>query len=141
MNRELKFRAWVGIKMEYDVVVGKFGAFYVNPGAKGNGLDPNDSACLTGLNTILSPETPIMQYVGIKDKNGKEIYEGDIVKADKETWPYFEHKDEENIYLEVLWDASLCKWSPNGPLIDSKIILEVVGNIHENKELLNKRYA
>ena len=79
--REIKFRIWNGTEMVYDVTVGKFGAFYVNPGDKGNGLDPNDSASLTPFTTKYSDDTNVMQSTGIKDRNGKDVYEGDLVKT------------------------------------------------------------
>ena len=45
-QEETKFRVWTGMKMDYDVVVGKLGAFYVA------GLDPKDSASMSPANTI-----------------------------------------------------------------------------------------
>lgn len=78
MNREIKFRAWTGISMEYNVVAGVAGAFYAL-------IDPNDSAGLSPTSKYYSG-TPIMQSTGLKDRNGKEIYEGDIFKSREYKW-------------------------------------------------------
>lgn len=62
--REIKFRAWDGKEM-YTPVINE----------NGNSLDIGHGDEIVGEN-----EHPIMQYTGIKDKHGKEIYEGDIIK-------------------------------------------------------------
>lgn len=69
----------------------------------------------------------LMQYTGIKDKNNKEIYEGDIVKA---------LIDGEYYNQEVDWieDMELIGWNLK---VDREY--EVIGNIYENPELLKEQ--
>lgn len=63
MMREIKFRVWNGLEMEYRIMAGHLGAFYAP------NLDPGDSACICTNNTIYPKETPVMQYTGLHDKN------------------------------------------------------------------------
>ena len=155
MNREIKFRVWNGVEMVYDIITGKFGTFYVNP--SNNGIDERDSACLSPLNTKYPDGIPLMQFTGLKDKNGKEIYEGDVVVAKSDGYT---HKGEIRWRLEgaptiIIYPAFANEgfWSLHGHKIepgsatitvfgkveyhkgDKTIIIddgvEVIGNIHE----------
>lgn len=130
MKRELEFRAWNGETMNHNIIVGKFGAFWVNPGAKNNGLDENDSASLTPFNTKCSESTVIMQYSGINDKNDKRIYEGDIFKlgAEKEV---FEVRFEHGCFM------AFCNGKQYGLIGELQIcFIDVIGNIYQNAGLL-----
>ena len=121
MNREIKFRVWNGVKMVYDIITGKFGTFYVNP--SNNGIDERDSACLSPLNTKYPDGIPLMQFTGLKDKNGKEIYEGDVIVEEIETKKY---------------QPFVVKWHDEyaGFDMSSSPSWTILGNIYENPELL-----
>jgi len=81
----------------------------------------------------------IMQYTGLKDKNGKEIYEGDILNSKNDgkdgcdVWDYKTHVNlivrwnEKYAHLEGLPDHG--EWS-----VHSFSRIEIIGNIHENPD-------
>jgi uncharacterized phage protein (TIGR01671 family) len=127
MNREIKFRMW-NIhfkKMTYNPPLWS---------ASRGGIDELNTA----LKRIEQTEKHIlMQFTGLQDKNGKDIYEGDIVRYyNKYSKLFYTH--------QVMWDN---KWAAFGLFeqgnewckeIDWVKIseIEVIGNIYENPELL-----
>lgn len=82
------------------------------------------SLILEGLHRDYIP----MQFTWLRDKNGKEIYEGDIVKIEDRFWGVY--RDES--YLEYF----IMNWESNEPMY-SYAHYEVVGNIYETPELIN----
>ena len=75
-------------------------------------------------------EVDLMQYTGLKDKNGKEIYEGDIVRV------IVDDRYPEGIG-SVEWEASSCEFTFGfGTASEVHWSHEVIGNIYENPELL-----
>ena len=120
MSREIKFRAWNGKAME-------FGGFSVHA----TGQLIKDSH----LGDVFSGN-PLMQYTGLKDKRGVEIYEGDIVLVKGA-------RIAEVIFLEAsgCWDLELIRVVSNTPLgiilpNSYKYHAEIIGNIYNNPELL-----
>jgi uncharacterized phage protein (TIGR01671 family) len=136
MNREIKFR---GIREEYNPnwhqSTFKFGNLLSNNsiGEVGSDLSHYEYA-------KVKPET-IGQYTGIKDKNGKEIYEGDVVLYPNKTCDNSTYKDTYFvIYTAPLFKLKTIKshiWK-EGAEIYLNDNVEVIGNIYENPELLKQ---
>lgn len=125
-KREIKFRVYNGVDMTDCVMVGKFGAFFVNP--SNNGIDEKDSASLSPLNTKYHENTPVMQFTGLKDNTGKDIYEGDILKVLRKGLGIVEWYNYGFIVRlkgEIIWPELFFHVSGN---------YTIVGNIFENPE-------
>ena len=141
MNREIKFRAWNkhNEKMYYKVMVGMWGGKEVMD-------DENYTACMlyeySNEHSNNNPkigewlhfepynDVELMQYTGHKDKNGKEIYEGDIVKL-------FEYEVIDNIILpeEIVTISDI---RVGCDTLRPSQYIEIIGNIYENPEFLLK---
>lgn len=129
--REIKFRAWDGCNMlhpeELEVI---------NP-ATGRVMHDVDAACGDPeCCTSSGPDWediawPVMQYTGLKDKNGKEIYEGDLIHLP--AW-------NPNIVEIVFNRGAFCfRFASSDAFYhDIKYVedAKVIGNIYENPELL-----
>lgn len=107
--RQIKFRAWDKV---HKTMLGEFGNGTAEVAAIG--INQAMSAYL------IDDNWEIMQYTGLKDKNGVEIYEGDIVK--------FSDKHYEIYYMNGCFIG--CNLAG-----DENKYYEVIGNIYENPEL------
>ena len=95
-----------------------------------------DSAYGVGINIQYQPHIELMQYTGIKDKNGKEIYEGDIfkIKYNKKDFMVWVEYSEKYAQFITRCEENILNDEPLGDLNEKHI--EVIGNIYENPELL-----
>lgn len=77
----------------------------------------------------------LMQYTGLKDKNGKEIYEGDLVGDKSIKWvvKWNTHRMGFSLYptTEQIYDEMPVN-------VENKIHFEILGNIYDNPELLKE---
>mgnify|MGYP000259234524 CR=1 FL=1 len=134
MNREIKFRAWhKDLKKMF-----KIGQITLEKGTWN--FDPNDRDFI-GMSIPFQPSFVLMQYTGLHDKNGKEIYEGDIIKCEQYIGGNFvdyciekgfvEFKDGEfGLHRKQGYYQSLRKF------IEYDYELEVISNVYDNPELL-----
>ena len=132
MNREIKFRVYDTDSKIMRYLNGEHD--YICFDDNGNGYYHNMQ---TGLGEWFSD---LMQYTGLKDKNGIEIYEGDIVK-----YTYFGEDGERKEYEPK---KGVVNFKKNGWHINSKFLdgftmkmftFEVIGNIYES-EVTNDNY-
>jgi len=138
MSRELKFRAWDSERREMLVV----------DELRLNNSDGNAHVFVKGRGWLSAGAGTVMQFTGLRDKNGKEIYEGDTISMDlygdtlcgyQVTYCgnqdaglgmfagyYFQRDDFES------WGELEARCTENGDNY------EIIGNIYQNPELLKK---
>lgn len=134
-KREIKFRAFHGNgEMKYNVGVHPFMVFRLSD----NGLcEPNEYNDSSGDLIVSSGMYEVMQFTGLHDKNGKEIYEGDILgtndpREQQEVYFYYGEWVYSNYHAEAIPLSS-----HGNPYINNGLLnCEIIGNIYENKELL-----
>jgi len=155
MKREIKFRAWDNEKSQ--MIWGNNGLYmFLGSGLIGwnFGYEYNDIGSYTMQDKYI-----LMQYTGLKDKNGKEIYEGDIVK-----WKTAEQKTPDDYFDELGYvnyfdggflagSNNLTRWNTDqgllvinryrfpGSIVSGDLFyqnwdIEIIGNIYENPELI-----
>ncbi|MFA6917003.1 MAG: YopX family protein [Parachlamydiales bacterium] len=114
-KREIKFRAWdkkISDMLYWDSKSQKFSNIF--------------------WNMVKDENMPLMQYTGLKDKNGTEIYEGDIVQNTAAKWEVIFNKGcfcGRHLRFYTLEDETHLA-------LRAILNIEIIGNIYENPELL-----
>lgn len=128
--RDIKFRAW---NKEQNIMYHNAQNTYDFGCCSGYGGCPEDHFGVV----IQKKDYILMQYTGEKDINGIEIYEGDIV----ETTRGLNHIIGAVIYRKASWYIQ-SKEGYNVRLISIFFTAEnkIIGNVYENKKLLEERY-
>ena len=127
-------------------------------------FDINDPANLWFLINFNYEAEEVMQYTWLKDKNGKEVYEGDILYV-KEEWRYWweynipveyannwwcfwcsciiakeisHHSEVENLFTRWFLSRTLWSFITLWEMTNWKFEFEIIWNIYENAELIEK---
>lgn len=96
-----------------------------------------------GLGASVDPAT-VGQYTGLTDKNGKKIFEGDIVDGSETWWASCDPAWRSSPVIPVKWDCDICGFDPFADYdCDCGVYIygnevEVIGNIYDNPELLEE---
>lgn len=129
MQRQIKFRFW---DLKNNIWVKQMGLY-------DDGLIGDFSECFHNIAGKNGEYFVAQQFTGLQDKNGRDIYEGDIIKTDDEILlvEYCEEyaKFGAIIYLQDGVEPENSVWHWGEDLFH--VYGEVIGNIFENKELLS----
>ena len=112
--RRLKFRAWDKYEKKY---------YYFS-------IFDNSSKHVYHSKENGGAQRKIYQHTGLQDKNGKDIYEGDILEHN---WDWDDYDKDYSKLFEVTWDESNAGFEETD-LYTSSATCKIIGNIHERNE-------
>lgn len=114
MNREIKFRAWIKKYKRMSEVTSLF---------------PRRKSLQCTFDRYTFDEVELMEFTGLKDRNGTDIYEGDILDYDGELWEV-QYSIDDGMFV-LYYDHVIENFSN----MNSKWF-DVIGNIYEDSDLL-----
>lgn len=127
--RDIKFRAW---HKKYKKMF-KIGQITLEKGIWN--FEPDDRE-YKGMSILYQPSFVLMQYTGLHDKNGKEIYEGDIIQYEDIIKGLVRYSEKYAQYVLVNTGSVKDEFEPLGDY--NMEVFEVIGNEFDNPDLLEK---
>ena len=137
MSRQLKFRVWSKVRNDWVHNMMLLACIDGLPFAHFVETDSDKKFVKHHIYNASNLDVVIQQYTGLKDKNGTDIYEGDIVKATSDQFV------NENFIGKVIFDEGcFLTWINKNDIrgIWGEDDIEVIGNIFENKDLLEEEH-
>ncbi|RRG08807.1 MAG: hypothetical protein DUD32_10035 [Lactobacillus sp.] len=125
-----EFRAWNGQEFDYCTLRARNGFSPQENGIWYDLIQTHPEGIIFGTLEIKGEEE-IEQYTGLKDKNGNKIYEGDIVHCEND------YQGTDYTGKVMFFNGGFCVWTGGfRNYVWDDMIPEIIGNIHENPELL-----
>lgn len=138
--RDIKFRVW------YEYFMAPVVEIHQSTEEYGGGV----CIGISGIANLFKPDKDhvLMQYTGLKDKNGVEVYEGDILEntLDNNRYNFTVEWGVSGFGLKKICSSteieSMCParkiWINSvGPMFSSPSLIKIIGNIHEDMQLLH----
>ena len=122
--REIKFRAWDKVnkkfREDFSILIDREGSILDNK-----------------KDDYVNDDYVIQQFTGLKDKNGREIFEGDICRYKFDAQPYQQLIVQSREFIFVITDIrEIYRIENNRFIVSNWNNVEVIGNVYESPELL-----